>query len=88
MTGLAGIQWKKHISKNVHVTLADHHDLTKLTANAEANSLSCSVLKLNPLRIPGDLHELQGEKEIHICQADAKAVMTMEAFNFMYVCFK
>ncbi|XP_059144368.1 TRMT1-like protein [Physella acuta] len=84
-TGLAGIQWKKHISKDVHVTLADHDDITKLTANAEANSLSCSILKLNPLRTPGDLHGLQGEKEIHICQADAKAVMTMEAFNFIFL---
>ncbi|CAL1541398.1 unnamed protein product [Lymnaea stagnalis] len=84
-TGVAGIQWKKHLSSRVHVTLADRDDVTKLTSNSEANDFSCSEFHLNPLRVPGDLHESQSEKEVHVCNAEAKAVMVMEAFNFIYL---
>ncbi|CAG5120280.1 unnamed protein product [Candidula unifasciata] len=84
-TGVAGIQWKKHLSSHVHVTLADHDDTDKMVANAQANFLSCTEHKLNPLRVSGELVGLQGEKEVHYIQAEAKAVLMMEQYNFIYL---
>lgn len=83
--GIAGIQWKKHLLSHVHVTLVDHDDTEKMVANAQANNLTCKEYKLNPLRVPGDLVDKQGEQEVHYCQADAKAAMMMESYNFMLV---
>ncbi|BFY99364.1 hypothetical protein BsWGS_02403 [Bradybaena similaris] len=84
-TGIAGIQWKKHLLSHVHVTLVDHDDTEKMVANAQANKLTCKEYKLNPLRVPGDLVDKQAEQEVHYCQADAKAVMMMESYNFIYL---
>lgn len=69
----------------MHVTLVDHDDTEKIVANAQANNLTCKEYKLNPLRVPGDLVDKQGEQEVHYCQVNAKAVMMMESYNFMLV---
>ncbi|XP_055886543.1 TRMT1-like protein [Biomphalaria glabrata] len=82
-TGVCGIQWKKRLSKTVHVTLADSDDLNIISQNATANSLSCTEVKLSEINKVPQENKVQGPEEIFTCQADAKAIMTLDAYNFI-----
>ncbi|RUS68709.1 hypothetical protein EGW08_023528 [Elysia chlorotica] len=83
-TGLAAIQWKKYV-QDIHVTAADHDEISLIKENAERNSLTCSTWQLDPSRVLGDPKASQAGNEIFSCRADAKSLMTMEAFNFIYL---
>ena len=85
ITGVAGLQWKKHIGQKVHVTLADSHDVSVLASNAEHNSLSATHKSLDGRRVPGDPFSFQNEANVDVYAADAKALMMTEAFNFVLV---
>ncbi|XP_012941753.1 TRMT1-like protein [Aplysia californica] len=84
-TGVTGLQWKKKLGDEVRVTLSDHSDVSLLTANAEENSLTTRKFCLDGCRVPGDPTDKQGTSEVHVCQADAKAVMMMETFQYIYI---
>ena len=84
LTGVAAIQWKKHLQEDVHVTAADHDDVSLLIENVENNSLSCLPWHVDPCRVPGDPKAEQARNQIFTCRIDARALMTMEAYNFMY----
>ncbi|KAH9492307.1 TRMT1-like protein [Bulinus truncatus] len=81
-TGISGIQWKKHLTKAIHVTLADNDDVTVITNNAKANSLT-SDQKLSPLHMSSGFNNVQNEKEILVCQTDVRTIMYTDAFNFI-----
>lgn len=83
-TGIAALQWKKHLQDIVHVTAADT-DVCLIQQNAKKNLLMCSPWQLDPIRVPGDPKASQTENEIFSCQAEARAVMTMETFHFVYL---
>ncbi|GFR97622.1 tRNA (guanine(26)-N(2))-dimethyltransferase [Elysia marginata] len=84
-TGLAAIQWKKHLQGDVHVTAADHDDIRLIQQNAERNFLRSQPWQLDPIRVPGDPKTAQTDNEIFTCQADARPLMAMEAFQFIYL---
>ncbi|GFO04705.1 tRNA (guanine(26)-n(2))-dimethyltransferase [Plakobranchus ocellatus] len=84
-TGVAALQWKKLLSEDVHVTAADHEDVCLIERNAEKNVITCLPWELDPKRVPGDPKKHQTSSEIFLCQADARALMAMESFNFIYL---
>ena len=83
LSGIAGLQWKKHIGKDIHVVLAEQRDPQLVQDNVENNCFSCLALPLDPSRPAGTPLPRQEATEVHLAKCDSSVLLQLEAFDFV-----
>ncbi|XP_071096497.1 TRMT1-like protein [Haliotis cracherodii] len=84
-SGLAGMQWKKQLKSQVHVTITDSSPHNCVKHNCSKNDLLVATLTPDLCRPPGLPLESQDDNTLHVCRALPHAVLQMEAFDFVYL---
>ncbi|KAK7095089.1 TRMT1-like protein [Littorina saxatilis] len=84
-SGIAGLQWKRHIGEDIHVTAVEQRDSKQLQDNIKSNGITSSTLPQDPKRPAGMMLPQQGPSQIHLAECDPSALMLLEAFDFVYV---
>lgn len=84
-SGAAGLQWKKHFGDKLNVLLSEPLEDKLINSNAELNAITTSRFTLDSHRVAGDPRPHQGDSEVMTCAAEAKVVLMMEAFQFIFV---
>ena len=83
LSGIAGIQWKRHIGDGIHVTASEQRETLLLQDNVKLNGFTACSLPVDPKVAAGNLLPLQSPSEIHIAQCDPAVLMLLEAFDFV-----
>ncbi|XP_067662516.1 TRMT1-like protein isoform X1 [Haliotis asinina] len=84
-SGVAGMQWKKHLADQVHVTITDSSPINCVKHNCSKNDFQVSTLTPDLCRPPGLPLEGQDDNTLHVCQALPHVLLQMEAFDFVYL---
>ena len=83
LSGIAGIQWKRHIGDGIHVTAAEQRETLLLQDNVKLNGFTACSLPVDPRVTAGNLLPLQSPSEIHIAECNPTVLMLLEAFDFV-----
>ena len=83
LSGIAGIQWKRHIGDSIHVTVAEQREPLLLQSNIKGNGFTVCTLPVNPKRPAGNLLPNQSSSEIHVAECDPAVLLLLEAFDFV-----
>lgn len=84
-SGIAGLQWKKHLGNKVHIVLATR-DVEPVKTSCKLNSVEHSDWLLAASHVTGEWPAVgQKENEVHICPYQAGVILHQEAFNFIFL---